>query len=695
MFNKNKERPPEKTRSQKLALALTVGALLFYPFILAGFPLFVVVQYLDKRDQENHIEDMDYESFLKRWTVPFGLASFLLFVLNILIFISVLPRGYLSTYLFFPLKYFNTTLVFNHETVLALIIGSLPMTSLLLTFNSFTQKRKVKSKSEQRRELKGSKAYKKRLENKFILAKEEAKRYDQEFEEAKAANDIKALEELKKSIYMGTDEWGKPYRIPLAEFNQHAFFAATTGGGKTTALELMIEHCAKFDIPCLVLDGKGARDTFKAAQDISKLYGKDVVDFSDRGEVSINPVKYGNSTMIKDKMYELAKTESVYYSGTSELLTMGTIQVIDHFNVPRLFKNFSKYLLPRNVLTLFANEVLPLNPDLFTFVVEPKKQKKKKKTKKEEKKDADISQLDEDVQQLEDEVVAHEEPETVTLDPETMLLDDFYYILNRAKYLMCDRSVELFEQLFTRYEHKKSVFYLYATSENLQTQMNILTDSDIGHLFDTEENPNEFDLMEIVRKGELAYVSLDGLVYTKFIKTLAQFIISDINYLASERYEISESFPFMVLFDEPSSYLTEAFIDTVNKTRGAGVHAVFSPQTLADIDKIDPVIKRQLIGNVNTYFVGQTNEPTEIDYWLKLFGTYDDIEITTVTEQQQGYSDVSKADWVGEKGTQRNVENFNVRGQDIRDLRTGEFYVYRKGANSREPIRKVYLRKVS
>ncbi len=700
--NRQLNQPKERSKGQQLALILTIGAFIFYPFVVVGVPLFFLIEWLDKKDQMDHIEDMDYKSFIPRNTFTFGLTSFLLFCVNAFLFVVVMPRGYFSAYLLFPFNLIKTTLVFNHTTVLSLLFGSLTMSSCLLTIRSFSVKRKVQSKEVKRLEIQNSKAYKRRLENKFMISKEETDKYNAIYEEAKRTNDIRTLEALKNTIYLGQDEYGKPYFMTLKEFNQHAGIIGTTGSGKTTALEILIEHCTKFDIPCLILDGKGAKDTLVAAQKIAALRDKKVKTFSDTGDVSYNPIKYGGATSIKDKLVSLAETESVYYSGASELLIVGTVNLMDNYDVKRTFQNFSTYLLPRNVLDLFAKEIEEEKPDLFTFKVEPEPKKKSKKKEKKKKADEqtetlddDLEQLDEDIQQVEEEVLAHEEVQYVTLEPSEISLEQYYGILNHNKDYLCQDSLEIFHQLFTRYEHKSNVFYLYATSENLQTQMNILMDSELGHLFDTESNTNELDLLESTRNGEVMYVSLNGLVYTKFIRTLAQFIVSDINYLAAERYEISEDFPFMILFDEPSSYLTDNFIDTANKTRGAGVHAVFSPQTLADIDKIDPLIRKQLIGNLNTYFVGQTNEPTEIDYWLKLFGTYNDVEVTSMIEQQSGYSDVNRTDWQAERGTQRRVENFIVTGQMLRDLRTGEFIIYRKGANTREPIRKVYLRKVS
>lgn len=84
----------------------------------------------------------------------------------------------------------------------------------------------------------------------------------------------------------------------------------------------------------------------------------------------------------------------------------------------------------------------------------------------------------------------------------------------------------------------------------------------------------------------------------------------------------------LVIFDEPSSYLNDDFISLVNKGRGAGIHAIFSPQTMADVDRINIHLKNQLVGNVNTFFIGKTNAPNEIEFWGNVMGTYNDIDVT-------------------------------------------------------------------
>ncbi|MBQ6484807.1 MAG: DUF853 family protein [Carnobacterium sp.] len=694
---KNGNENDKTSRYNVISIVVSISFVLLYPFAIFGiFPVLYFI-YLDKQQRLENVHDIEFKSFLQKGNSTFGLISGGLILVNILSSIYLIPRGYLSTYLLFPLNLIHHALFFSWQTVVALLLGGAGMASIMLTIFSFIEGRKVVSKKSQIVKVKESKTYKKRLSNKFEESKNFVEEYEEAYALAKSEGNITKLDELAHNILLGTDEYGKPYFITLKELNQHALLPATTGGGKTVVLQIIVEHCAKFDIPCLIIDGKGAKDTRLAVSDIANKYDREVKEFTDTGDISYNPLKYGNSIEVRDKLVSLAETESIFYSGANKQLLMGTTQLLDVFNIERDLENMSDYFSPRKVLLLFINELLLIYPDLLVFEVEESPKNKSKKSVKKEVEVVEKAEVKESASskydQIEDDGVATEVVETITANPETMKLEDMYWVISNKKKRLKKSSLRMFEQLFARYEHKDNPFYLYATAESLQTNFYMLLDSELSHLFDTKTNKNELDLMEATRKNEIIYVALDGLIYTEYIHTLAQFMIADINHLASERYEITEDFPFVVLFDEPSAYLSDKFIDTVNKTRGAGVHALFAPQTLADIEAIDPILLKQLIGNTNTYIVGQTNEKSEIDYWSELFGSYDDIEITSVTQQEAGFSDVNKTDWTGEKGTKRDVENFIVHPNNIKELRTGEFYILRKGNNTHEPIRKVYMRK--
>ncbi|OTO02247.1 TraM recognition domain-containing protein [Enterococcus sp. 5B3_DIV0040] len=720
--------PPQRTRYQQLLLVFCFIGVLLYPFSFAGVIPLLVVQMIDRKDKAAHVYDREYESFLLRRSSLFLIVAFFFFVLNLLCFIFWIPRGYFSAYLFFPLNLLETRLTFNWQTVIALVLGGCGMGSIFLSFSAFLVKRKVVSKEEKEKQLMASKAYKMRKKEKF----KESQRYTEENEAAyqaaiHEADDV-LFEQLKQQFLLGTSEFGLPYIIPFEEFNQHTLIPATTGSGKTTLLQLLVQHAAKFHIPLILIDGKGARETYEAMKKVAGKYGRKVRSFTDDGEMRYNPVAHGNAISVRDKLVTLAETESVFYSGAAKSLLQATVQLIDAFQgtsinweqgkegkkiIERSLPFIQYYLLPRNVLDLFADQILAHYPKLFEVEVEKTISKKNEQSKKKAIQQSEMEEvfnddLQENMEQtdiktdeMEEQASPVVETEIVHLDRKTLDLVSYYALIKRhLMYLLNEENEvdqvkqELFERLFVRYEHKKSPFYLYATSEALQNNINMLLDSELGSLFDTSNHQNLLDIQQIVRRKDIVYVSLNGLIYKEYIRTLAQMLVGDINYYASEMYRKHRKIELVVLFDEPSSYLNETFIDLVNKGRGAGIYGFFSPQTMADIAKLGDKLQEQLVGNVNTLIIGKTNEPGEAEYWSNTIGTYEDIELTTMIEQEEGYSDVGRADWTGQRGTKRNVNKFKISPDRIKGLRTGEFIVYRTAKESDVPPQLVYVRNV-
>lgn len=206
-------------------------------------------------------------------------------------------------------------------------------------------------------------------------------------------------------------------------------------------------------------------------------------------------------------------------------------------------------------------------------------------------------------------------------------------------------------------------------------------------MFDTSSGDgNELDLLEVDTNNDMG-VGLDGLIYKEFIEALAYFFIGEINFWASYRYKSAvknagreggngqqkSSFLFC---DEPSTYLSENFMDTVNKTRGAGIHTLFSPQTITDLILKHEKMDKLLIGNANTFFIGRMNELGEVEYAAKLLGTFTGIELTEVTQQEDGYGNVNSTSWKRDKGTRREVSVFKIHPDVLKGLKTSEFVLY-------------------
>lgn len=726
------EQPRPMTRYQQLILIFCIAGVLLYPFAFMGVIPLVIVQRIDRKDCAAHVDDMDYESLLKRGSKLFLGCSFLLASLNILCFIFLIPRGYLSTYLLFPLNLLNTTLHFNWQTVLALVLGGSGMGSIFVTFAAFIAQRRVISKEDERKKVTQSKAYQDRKKRKFSESQRYTEEQETRYEVAVRGNQLPALIKLKEELLLGTSEFGLPYIMGLSELNQHALIPATTGSGKTVLLMLLVQQAVKFQMPLILIDGKGNRETLEGMETIAGYYDQPVEAFTDEGDMRYNPVEYGNDISIRDKLVTLAETESVFYSGAAKALLQVTIQLLDEFKgariqltgttkkcktIERSLPFVQQFLLPRNVLHLFADAILTYNPQLFELTVEKKIAAPKKKTGEQvqqtigelpdEKADSnektveDLETVNKKFRNIINKGGKQVETETIILDPTTLDLESYYLLLKRnLKYLKKKANQtenvkqQLFERLFIRYEHKNSPFYLYATSEALQTNLNMLLDSQLGKLFEPKVGEKKLDIQEIAQQNKLIYVSLNGLIYKEYIRTLAQMLVGDVNYYASEMYRTNQKKGILVIFDEPASYLNETFIDMVNKGRGAGVYAVFSPQTMADIAKLGDKLLEQLVGNVNTLMIGKTNEPGEAEYWSNTIGTYEDIEITNMTEQEAGYSDLDKTDWTGGRGTKHNVDKFKINPNRIKALRTGEFVVHRTAQNIDVPPQVVYVRNV-
>lgn len=695
---KQKIQEKEQGRLQKITMYLIFYFALTYPFTLIGFIPYLIFRSLNKKDLDQHIGELEHVSLLEKKLPIFMIGASFFLILNLILLFLVMPNAYLSNYLLFPFNFIKSNLRYTFISFICLILGGIGQSFMLLAITSFLDKRKVVSKEERQDSIQKSKEYQELKENKFNRVRQSNRKYNHQKSLAILSDDEQERQKYNDELFMGVDEYGKDMVIKFLELNQHALATGTTGSGKTTLVMNFVDYAIEHNIPILYLDGKGAVDTLKSVETIASKYKKTVKVFSDTHDLRYNPIKHGNAVMIRDRLVSLAETESVYYTASAKSLLQSTIQLLDLFKVPRTLENVSDYTLPRNVLLLFLKVIQEHKEDvLFVEVAEEKPKKKKKKASKEETEGQETLELSDDelndIDLLAEELDSDQGEQTrlEELNPHTMMLEQLYYLIRHYKYYFNDSQQKLFKQLFTRYEHKDNPFYLYATSESLQTNINMLIDSDLGHLFDTtQEGCEELDLLEDSKSNEVMFITLNGLVYKDYIKTLAQFFISELNYLASEQYIYNEHMPFLLICDEPSVYINENFIDTVNKGRGAGLHTVFSPQTLTDIDIINPKLTKQLIGNCNSFYIGQANVTDEIDDWASLIGTYKDIELTTVTEQEQGYSDVERSDWSGSRGTKRNVRNLIIHPDTIKDLRTGEFIVYRKANNIREQARRLY-----
>ncbi|EEO3343519.1 MFS transporter [Listeria monocytogenes] len=704
-----------KTRLQQLNFILAIVGVVFYPFVIAGAIIAAPVFYFFQLDKKKHGASTSYVPALYSWQKIIWLGGFVLFLVNGFLFAKVIPEAYFSAYEFFPLNLMGSPLTFGWSTIPPLILNGLFFACCIVSMFIFTNKQRIESSETRRRRIKESTDYLERRRERFA----NSAKLNDKYEEIIQNSNSEEFQNVLKSAFIGSDEYGKDVWLPCKELNQHAVIFGSTGTGKTTLLKNLFDYGARINAPMLIIDGKGSPDTRIAVEEFAEKHNRKIHVFTDEHDVRYNPIKYGNSIVIRDKLISMAKTESTYYSTGAEKLLQLTIQLMDQVvTLNRDFPTLSNLFNPKYVLEVFNQQIdwEHLNYDelykkqkaFFDGMIEKAEQTQGKKEKKDEKeKEAEVKDV---VPQARGRLAVRQKqlesaPGQAEVIKSMFAKLPLYQRIKFVKYLLPKGLASLFFDLLESYEASENgVFQLYLQADNLRSNVDLLLKSEIGHLFDTSNcGSNELDLMSVDANNEIVYVALDGLIYKEFIESLAHFFIGEINFLASYRYKSAARNagkegedgllkPFFLFCDEPSTYLSENFMDTVNKTRGAGIHTIFSPQTITDLTLKHEKLDKILIGNSNTFFIGRMNDPEEAEYTAKLLGTFTDIELTEVTQQEEGYGNMNNVNWKGEKGTKREVSVFKIHPDTIKELKQGEFIMYRKASTEYEEPRKVYIR---
>lgn len=513
------------------------------------------------------------------------------------------------------------------------LIGSLA----IHIFVVYTRSKIVKTKESEKVDARNSNKYKQVKKNKYKINNKLQEKWRKK--------------ELSDDILVGVDELGKTYNMKSGEINQHMLCVATTGGGKTVALSIFIEDALRRKKPVIFVDGKGDIKTAQDLQGLCEKYGVKFNFFSDTNNLTYNPIRNGNKTVIKDKLMNILEWSEQFYMNQSENLLQNIIGFIDDYNFNRDLETVAKYLDADEVKNVLEN-------DQVKRTVKVKKQ-------------VEVTTDNNDVED------AFFEESTPNTDVE-------FIEVSEEVFEQSERAKKYHNKFFGRYGEADSAF---AGVEGLRTQIYTLLDSEVGDLF--QEKENGIDLVEVANNCEVILFSLDGMKYQRFLNKLARLVILDINYLVSERYGRKEE-PVLAIYDEFSKYGNPDIVDTINKSRSAGFECIIATQTLADINKIEPGLVDQIIGNCNTYAFGWSNDDYTIEKMVNTLGTYQDEDITYQTEKY-GQS-LKRVDVRGERGTTRSVNKFHIHPNEIRNFKTGEFAIWRKASQDNLEPQVVYCR---
>jgi len=209
--------------------------------------------------------------------------------------------------------------------------------------------------------------------------------------------------------------------------------------------------------------------------------------------------------------------------------------------------------------------------------------------------------------------------------------------------------------------------------KGLINQINILCNSELGKIIN-HYNP-EVDLFESYVNQEIVYITIPTNRLKETAKAFGRMLLSDLEATTSyieENVPRSERRKYSITIDEFEAFATGDFVGWINKARSAKYNIQMFYQSEGDLETIDPAFVKQIIDNTNLKVAGRVNHPETAENFAKQVGTR-----KTVKETARVNKDLLRQ-MEGEMGSEREVEEFIVSPNEIRDLKIGQFVVLGK-----------------
>lgn len=168
-----------------------------------------------------------------------------------------------------------------------------------------------------------------------------------------------------------------------------------------------------------------------------------------------------------------------------------------------------------------------------------------------------------------------------------------------------------------------------------------------------------FNMRSAFEENAVVIVLLNEFSYGDFARSTGQLVLEDIKSLISRllkgEYEEKET---LLVLEELGVYVNDGIEGLLNRSRSAGVKTIVSMQTTADVDKENPDLTRQIIGNCNDFMVMRVSEQESAETMAKLIGTEKGIQKTSRTSEGIGTGESSN----------KLVDQFKISPNEIKNF---------------------------
>lgn len=176
------------------------------------------------------------------------------------------------------------------------------------------------------------------------------------------------------------------------------------------------------------------------------------------------------------------------------------------------------------------------------------------------------------------------------------------------------------------------------------------------------ETPYTFNIMSAFEEKAVVLVLLNNLEYTDYAKSVGHLVLNDIKNTLGHITKIKGFHEdFLCVYDEVSSYFDPMLVDIVNKSRSLGGANIIASQTIPDMDVINEMTRRQIIGNMHGFLMLKTSDDLTAEALANAIGTKTESDIST---QFDKYGKTGL-------GSTKLSERFIVHPNDLKNLPLG------------------------
>lgn len=215
----------------------------------------------------------------------------------------------------------------------------------------------------------------------------------------------------------------------------------------------------------------------------------------------------------------------------------------------------------------------------------------------------------------------------------------------------------------------------------LRAKLNSFVISDYGDMLTGKDNP--VSLWRAYEKRRPVYISLPVGSAPQIMPRFGKMLLADLNSLNSALATgkiANNGVGCSVIIDEFSNFVSELFTSFLSTARSQGFMVTIAHQSLGDLEKFDPAIRKQILGNTNIKLIFKQDAPEDAEMWAKLIGTRKAFEKTRQVEEGL----------FGDNGTglgsMKEIEEFIAHPNIIKGLPTGYGVFVRKEPRLITPI---------